>query len=101
MTQVAELCKVVSHLSAPDRTELAAFLLGTLDETHYWVDDDEASRRREELNSELVKGLSLQEFKEACGRSRPIAITRISPPHSPPPLPVLTVPGAAGAKAIS
>ena len=68
MTQVAELRKVVSHLSAPDRAELAAFLLGTLDETHYWVDDEEVSRRREELNSGLVKGLSLQEFKEACGR---------------------------------
>lgn len=68
MTQVAELRKMVSHLSAPDGAELAAFLLGTLDETHYWVDDEEVSRRREELNSELVKGLSLLEFKEACGR---------------------------------
>ena len=57
MTQVAELRKMVSHLSAPDRAELVAFLLGTLDETHYWVNDEEVSRRREELNSELVKGL--------------------------------------------
>lgn len=68
MTQVAELREVVCGLSAPDRAELAAFLLGTLDETHYWVDDEEVGRRREELDSGVVKGLSLQEFKEACGR---------------------------------
>ena len=68
MTQVAELRNAASHLSAPDRAELAAFLLGTLDETHYWVSDEEVSRRRDDLNSGRVKGLSLTEFKEACGR---------------------------------
>lgn len=68
MSQVAEIRKVVCHLSASDRAELAAFLLGTLDETHYWVDDDEVSRRRDELNSGQVKGLSLEEFKMACER---------------------------------
>lgn len=68
MIQVAELCEVVCHLSAPDRAELAVFLLGTLDETHYWVDDEEVSRRRDELTSGQVKGLSLEEFKTACGR---------------------------------
>lgn len=68
MTQVAELRQAACQLSAPDRADLAAFLLGTLDETHYWVDDEEVSRRRDELNSGLVKGLSLEEFKAACGR---------------------------------
>jgi hypothetical protein len=68
MTQVAELRQAACQLSAPDRADLAAFLLGTLDETHYWVDDEEVSNRRNELNSGLVKGLSLEEFKAACGR---------------------------------
>jgi hypothetical protein len=68
MSQVAEIRKVVCHLSASDRAELAAFLLGTLDETHYWVDDEEVSRRRDELNSGQVTGLSLEEFKMACER---------------------------------
>lgn len=40
----------------------------TLDETHCWVDDEEVSRRRDELHSGQVKGLSLEEFKVACGR---------------------------------
>lgn len=68
MTQVAELREVVCHFSAHERAELAALVLGTLDETHYWVEDGEVERRREELDSGLVKGLSLQEFKKACGR---------------------------------
>lgn len=68
MTQVAELCKVASHLSAPDRAELAAFLLGSLEETHYWVEDEAVERRRAELDCGQVKGLTLNEFKAACGR---------------------------------
>lgn len=44
------------------------FLLGTLDDTHHWVDDEEVLLRREELDSGEVKGLTLEEFKRACGR---------------------------------
>ena len=68
MTQVAEIRKVVCHLSASDRAELAAFLLSTLDETHYSVSDEEVHGRQDELNSGQVKGLSVEEFKVACGR---------------------------------
>jgi hypothetical protein len=68
MTEVAQLREAASHLSTPDRAELAVFLLGTLEDTHHWVEDDEVVRRREELDSGEVKGLSLEEFKRACGR---------------------------------
>lgn len=68
MTEVAQLREAVSRLSNPDRAELAAFLLGSLEEAHYWVDDGEVLRRREELDSGEVRGLTLEEFREACGR---------------------------------
>jgi hypothetical protein len=68
MTEVAQLREAASHLSPPDRAELAVFLLGTLEDTHHWVEDDEVIRRREELESGELKGLTLEEFKRACGR---------------------------------
>ena len=68
MTEVAQIREAASRLSAPDKAELAVFLLGSLDDTHYWVDDEELMKRGEELDSGEVKGLSPQEFREACGR---------------------------------
>jgi hypothetical protein len=68
MTKVAQLREAAADLSGPDRAELAAFLLGTLDDAHHWVDDEEVLRRREELDSGKVRGLTLEEFKAACGR---------------------------------
>ena len=68
MSDVLQLREAVSHLSAPDRAELAAFLLGSLEETHHWVDDEEVLRRRQELESGAVRGLTWSEFKKACGR---------------------------------
>jgi hypothetical protein len=68
MTKVAQLKEAAADLSGPDRAELAAFLLGSLEEVHHWVDDEEVLRRREELDSGEVRGLTLAEFKAACGR---------------------------------
>ena len=68
MTQFTELREVDCHLSAPDRGELAAFILETLDETHFGVDQAEVTWRRDELNSGLVRGLNLQNFEQTCGR---------------------------------
>jgi len=68
MTEVLRLREEISHLSTPDRAELAAFLLGSLDETRYWVDDEEVDRRRRELDAGQVRGLTLSEFKAACGQ---------------------------------
>jgi len=68
MTQVAQIREAVAQLSAPDRAELAAFLLGTLEDIHYWVEDDEVLRRRDELDSGQVRGLTVSEFRAACGR---------------------------------
>ena len=68
MSEIAQLREAVSQLSPPDRAELAAFILGSLDEAHHWVDDEEVIRRRDELDSGEVKGLTLSEFREACGR---------------------------------
>ncbi len=59
----------LSRLPATERAELAEFILESLeDETHHWVDDEEVQQRREDLASGRVKGLTLAEFREACGR---------------------------------
>jgi hypothetical protein len=62
-----EVQKAATELSTPERAELAAFLLGTLDEAHHWVEDEEVSRRSEELDSGAVSGMSREEFNRACG----------------------------------
>lgn len=67
MSQILELREAAIRLSSPERAELAAFLLGTLDEIHHWVDDEEVARRSEELDSGVVRGMSREEFNRACG----------------------------------
>jgi hypothetical protein len=68
MTEVSQLRDAVSLLSAPDRADLAVFLLSSLEEAHYWIEDEEVLRRREEMESGVVRGLTLDEFRQACGR---------------------------------
>jgi hypothetical protein len=68
MTEVSQLRDAVSLLSAPDRADLAAFLLSSLEEAQYWIDDEEVLRRRDEMESGVVRGLTLDEFRQACGR---------------------------------
>ena len=67
MSEIAELRKIATKLSTPERAEFAAFLLGTLDEVHHWEDDVEVQKRSEELDSGAVKGLSREEFTRQCG----------------------------------
>ena len=43
-------------------------LLGSIDDTHYWVEDEEVERRSAELDSGAVVGVSKEEFKRLCGR---------------------------------
>ncbi len=68
MTKVAEIQDAVASLPASDRAEIAAFILGGLEEAHYWVEDEEVLRRSAEFDSGVEKGLSHTEFLEACGR---------------------------------
>lgn len=68
MTKIAQIREAASELSAPEKAELAVFLLGSLEDTHYWIDDEEVMKRSEELDSGRVQGLSPAEFREACGR---------------------------------
>jgi len=68
VTKLAEIREAITRMSTPDRAELAAFLLGSLEEVGYWVEDAVAFRRRDELESGQVRGLTLREFTEACGR---------------------------------
>ena len=68
MTELARLQQEVAVLPVADRAELASFLLDSLVEGQHWVNDEEVKRRQEELESEAVKGLSLEEFRAACGR---------------------------------
>jgi hypothetical protein len=68
MSEVAQLKETASRLSVVERAELADFLLDGLDGTHHWVDHDEVMRRRQELDSGEINALTLEEFKQACGR---------------------------------
>jgi hypothetical protein len=68
MSEVAQLKETASRLSVVERAELADVLLDGLDGTHHWVDDDEVMRRRQELDSGEINALTLEEFKQACGR---------------------------------
>ena len=55
-------------LSKPERAELAVLLLGSLDDTHYWVDDEEVENRSAEMDSGAVMGVTKDEFLRLCGR---------------------------------
>ncbi len=66
--KLEEIAEEAGKLPTKERAELAAFLLRGLEEVHHWVDDEEVLRRREELESGQVHGLSLSEFRKACGR---------------------------------
>ena len=68
MTQVAELLQEASKLGLRDRAELVSSLLEDLDPNPHCVSDEEALRRRDELLSGKVDGLSEDEFWKACGR---------------------------------
>ena len=68
MTDIAQLREAATNLSTSHRAELAVFLLGTLEGTHHWVEDEEATHRRDELDSGDVKALTREEFNQACGR---------------------------------
>jgi len=58
----------VISLSKPERAELAVLLLGSLEDTHYRVDDEEVANRSAELDSGEVAGVSKEEFRRLCGR---------------------------------
>ena len=68
MIEAGQIREAASQLPVRERAELAAFLLEGLEDTHYWVDDEEVGRRRAELDSGEVKGLTEEEFWKACGR---------------------------------
>ncbi len=68
MSTFTEIRESVVSLSKPERAELAILLLGSLDDTHYWVEDEEVDRRSAELDSGAVVGVNKEEFKRHCGR---------------------------------
>ena len=68
MSAFAQIRESVVSLSKPERAELAVLLLGSLEDTHYWVDDEEVEHRSAELDSGEVVGVSRDEFRKLCGR---------------------------------
>jgi hypothetical protein len=68
MNAFAKIRESVVSLSKPERAELAVLLLGSLEDTHYWIDDEEVMRRCDELDSGEVVGVSKDEFRKLCGR---------------------------------
>jgi hypothetical protein len=63
-----EIRESVVGLSKPERAELAVLLLGGLDDTHYWVDDEEIANRSAELDSGEAIGVTKEVFRRLCGR---------------------------------
>ncbi len=68
MSAFSQIRESVVSLSKPERAELAILLLGSLEDTHYWVDDEEVANRSAELGSGRVVGVSKEEFRKLCGR---------------------------------
>jgi putative addiction module component (TIGR02574 family) len=68
MTQVTALLKEASKLDLAERAELVSSLLEDLDPEPHYVSDEEVLERLEELKSGKVKGLTKEEFWQACGR---------------------------------
>lgn len=68
MSTFNEIRESVVCLSMPERAELAVLLLGSLNDTHYWVDDEEVENRSAEMDSGAVDGVSKEEFRRLCGR---------------------------------
>jgi len=68
MSQVEQLLQEASALDSEDRLELVSSLLEDLDTDPHYVSDEEALRRRDDLVSGKVSGLSEEEFWKVCGR---------------------------------
>jgi hypothetical protein len=68
MSTFSEIRESVVSLSKPERAELAVLLLGGLDDTHYWVDDEEIANRSAELDSGETIGVTKEVFRRLCGR---------------------------------
>ena len=71
---VADIKNAVAELPEQDRAELAAWLLDSLPAASFGDDNDdglqEATRRREELDSGRVAPLSAEEFWAGVDRAR-------------------------------
>jgi hypothetical protein len=68
MSAFTQIRESAVSLSKPERAELAVLLLGSLEDTHYWVDDEEVASRSAELDSGDVVGVSKEEFRKLCVR---------------------------------
>ena len=68
MSAFTQIRESVVSLSEPERAELAVLLLGSLEDTHYWVDDEEVTIRSAEYDTGEVVGVSKEEFRKLCGR---------------------------------
>ena len=68
MSVFTQIRESVISLSKPERAELAILLLGSLEDTHYWVDEEEVEQRSAELDSGGMIGVSKEEFRKLCGR---------------------------------
>jgi hypothetical protein len=68
MSQVAQLLHDASSFDSAERLELVSSLLEDLDLSPHYATDEEALKRRDDLVSGKVTGLSEDEFWKACGR---------------------------------
>ena len=68
MSTFTDIRESVVSLSKPERAELAVLLLGSLDDTHYWVDDAEVEKRTAEMDSGAIVGVTKEVFRSLCGR---------------------------------
>jgi len=63
-----EICDKATLLSNDEKTQLATFILDSLDQGHHEVSDDEVRARAKQLRENSSTGLTREEFNKACGR---------------------------------
>jgi Putative addiction module component len=68
MVTATEIREAATALSHPERADLAAYLISSLQNEPYWVEDQEVSERMAQMQSGEEKGLTRKEFWAQCGR---------------------------------
>jgi len=68
MQKAADIQEAAAGLSAEERADLVVFLLDSLGDKNHELGDEEAMRRKKELDSGAVTEMSEAEFWKACGR---------------------------------
>lgn len=82
MIEAGEIRDAASQLAERDRAELAAFLIEGLEDTHYWVDDEEVERQPERARFWRSEGIDRRGVQEGLRTPGTRQSDRESRPYS-------------------